>query len=220
MHEVSDSESNEAYAEAVAFGDYGAALQAQCEGRPECAAVVEPEQSTCNCTYFVWSGKHSPVCNAFAPAVKPNNACACPCHTDPGDNERADECCGACAPAVKPEQPTHDTSNRTAGETSVEPKKCKHGRPVRHYCEMCNATIRQGEATRAAALRDTTTDDAGGKRRRGLADGAAMERARIERIMDHVYETWLGRHPCDEKVQWHVQNYMSDLRHVIDGGVQ
>lgn len=48
-------------------------------------------------------------------------------------------------------------------------------------------------------------------------DATRVAQARIERIIDTVYESWLPRHPCDDKTQWHVQNYMSDLRHAIRG---
>jgi hypothetical protein len=44
------------------------------------------------------------------------------------------------------------------------------------------------------------------------------ERERIIGIIDPLYQSWLKRHPCNEKVQWHVTNYLFELKHEIRGG--
>lgn len=48
------------------------------------APAVEPEP-TCECSYFVWSGKHSPACPAWKPAPEPEpSTCACGRELTPG----------------------------------------------------------------------------------------------------------------------------------------
>jgi hypothetical protein len=50
---------------------------------------------------------------------------------------------------------------------------------------------------------------------RAARHATEIERSRIEALIDPLYESWLSRHPCNERTQFHVTNYIIELKHAI-----